>query len=248
MNDILGSEIGRGGFGIVYVMKTDDTKCVKTSSKKSSCRQWSNEYQKIIDVFKKLESNSIFNSIKTVRIIRPSDFKETDNNCYMVMPRVFRPEGKDVMKPTIQALFGVETSQVVYKGRGEIIGLEQIRKHVKSQDEIEKMSHDLGIMMGLIHFVAKNDAYDVEVYLGKEAHSKKCRLYIADFDLSENIKSHDKDTIKRIAWSLDAVPYFPKPNVDMGLFSIFEKAYRYIASMSGVEKEIVDMIFENYYD
>ena len=247
MNDILGNEIGRGGFGIVYMMKTDDAKCVKTSTKKSSCRQWSNEYQKIMQIFNKIESHSAFHSIKNVRIIKPIEFKETNDICYMTMPRVFRPEGKDFMKPTIQALLGVKSSRVVYKGRGENIGLEQIREYISSE-ELDKMSHELGILMGLIHFVAKNDAYDIELYLGKESNSKKCRLYIADFDLSENIISYDKETIERIAWSLDAVPYFPKPNVDIHLFSKFEKAYRHIAIMSGISKEIVDMIFEQYYD
>jgi hypothetical protein len=44
----LGEEIGRGGYGIVYVKDGYPGKCVKVSNKGlGGCRVWSNEYKKI---------------------------------------------------------------------------------------------------------------------------------------------------------------------------------------------------------
>jgi tRNA A-37 threonylcarbamoyl transferase component Bud32 len=156
----------------------------------------------------------------------------------MILPRIYRPN-KD-KGYTIQAQLGSESCHMIHKGRGEFIGLKEIRKYI-SENDIEIACQELGTMMALIHFVGKNDAYDIEVFLGKELHSKKSRFYIADFDLSEEIKQYDDDTIERICWSLDAIPYFPNNN-NKKLFDLFKNGYSKIAQ----NHELVEKIFENY--
>lgn len=44
------------------------------------------------------------------------------------------------------------------------------------EKDLEIACFELGVMMSLIHHYGKNDAYDIELYLGKEANSKKCRF------------------------------------------------------------------------
>ncbi len=158
------------------------------------------------------------------------------------MPRIYRPEGRDVNKPTIQAQLGCLSCNLIHKGRGEFIGLEEIKQFVSPKD-MKIAVLELGILMGLIHFHGNNDAYDVELFLGKEEKSKKCRFYLADFDLSENVKSYDESTVNRLTWSLDAVPYFPRDSVDHELFEIFREGYLSVAP----SEELVNKIFE-YYD
>jgi len=99
--------------------------------------------------------------------------------------------------------------------------------------------------MGLIHFVGKNDAYDLEVFLGKEYKSKLSRFYIADFDLSENIEKYDDNTIERIIWSLNAVEYFPKNNNKIFL-DLFITGYSFIAIMAGISDDILMKIIKEY--
>lgn len=240
MDNILGEEIGRGGFGVVYQKKDDASKCIKVSNKKGHCRQWSNEHNKIINFMKNIENDyPAYNKFKVVKILKSIEFTESSHDCYMILPRIYRPNRNEGY--TIQAQLGCNSCNVIHKGRGEFIGLKEIREYMSDED-IEIACHELGMMMALIHFVGKNDAYDIEVFLGKELHSKKSRFYIADFDLSEEIKKYDDETIKRMAWSLDAVPYFPNESNNKKLFDLFKSGYSKIAQ----NPELVEKIFENY--
>jgi hypothetical protein len=245
MEDILGPEIGRGGYGVVYVHKKDPSLCVKRSDKSGkACREWSNEYKKIMTMVNKIKASShklLFSKMKMVKILAPTQFNETSELCYMILPRIFRPEGKDVIRPTIQAQLGVDSVQVVHKGRGEFMGLQQLKKIV-STEKLEAAAYELGLMMGIIHFHGHNDAYDIEVFLGKEKGARQVRFYIADFDLTEEVKAYDEATIERMYWSLDAVPYFPKKDVDPTLYDQFRKGYAKVAP----SKEIEAAVFEHY--
>lgn len=248
MDNIIGEEIGRGGFGVVYTHKNDSSLCVKVSNKvkgNQSCRQWSNEYKKINSFYDKIQDQEIYKKLKLTRVLKPTEFVESSEQCYMIMPRVFRPEGKDVIKPTFQAQLGCPSCDMTHKGRGEFIGLEQIKKYFNDKD-IELVSYELGVLIGLIHFVGKNDAYDVELYMGKDGNSRKCRFYLADFDLSEEYKNITPDIIQRLTWALDAVPYFPTEESDPELFEKFKKGYKESATLGGISDVIIDQIFANY--
>lgn len=248
MDSILGQEIGRGGFGIVYTHKSNSNLCVKVSNKvkgNQSCRQWSNEYKKINSFFDKIQDLDLYKKLKLAKVLKPTEFVESSEQCYMIMPRVFRPEGKDVIKPTIQAQLGCPSCEMVHKGRGEFIGLEQIEKIIDAKD-LDIVSYELGVLMGLIHFVGKNDAYDVELYMGKDGNSRKCRFYLADFDLSEEYKTLSPPIIQRLTWSLDAVPYFPTDDSNPELFKKFKQGYLESAQLANISDDIVEQIFENY--
>lgn len=245
MDNMLGNEIGRGGFGVVYANKDDPSECVKVSNKAkgsgNSCRQWSNEYKKITSFMDLVRDHPEYKKLEMVKVVVPSAFVESPERCYMTLPMIFRPEGKTSRKPTIQAQLGWSSGRIVHKGRGEFVGLAEIREYV-SQKDMVRACRELGVMMGLIHHVGKNDAYDVELFLGKEAHTKKCRFYLADFDLSEQVKSYDDAaTMGRITWSMDAVPYFPRPSCDTVLYDVFRKGYETMTT-----PEIAARIFENY--
>ncbi len=246
---MLGAEIGRGGYGTVYVKADDPGLCVKVSNKKSakeSCRKWSNEHKKIRGVISAIGEE--LKKMKMVRVITPVAFRESSEECYMVLPRIYRPEGRDyTAKPTIQAQLGLVSGSMIHKGRGEFLGLKECAAIVGDRGDLERACYELGAVMGLIHFRGKNDAYDVEVYLGKEAGSKKCRFYIADFDLTEEIKELDDPvTLERMTWSIDAVPYFPTTHSDEALFELFRKGYKEIADGCGVDESVVEAVFENY--
>lgn len=242
MEELLDKEIGRGGFGIIYTHKTDPKLCIKVSEKSEnkptkSCREWSNEYKKIMEIKKKIYNN--IKNLKMTRIVFPTRFIETQTKCYMELPLIYRPD-RDLDKPTIQALLGVESQRTVYNGRGEFIGLQEIRELI-SEPDLETACYELGIIMGLIHYIAKNDAYDIEVIIGKEYHTKKTRFYLIDFDLTNKIDEYDNKTIENMTWALDAVPYFPYKSVDPTLYELFRNGYYSI-----VPRELADSIFENY--
>jgi len=249
----IGFEIGRGGYGSVYEIKNDPSICAKVSDKKmNSCRKWSNEFHKINTFMSKISEEPKYKSLKMVRIIKPVEFKETDGKCMMIMPRIYRPDDvrrfslthrKDTYKPshTIQAQLGIPSGKMVFKSRGEFIGLKEIRSYV-TEPELKIACYELGMTMALIHTMGKNDAYDIEVYLGREHLSRKTRFYIADFDLSEEIHNYNEETMERMAWSLEAMPYFPTMESDPALFQLFKKGYATVAN----NPALTERIFKNY--
>lgn len=232
-----GSEIGRGGFGIVYEDKNDLSRCIKVSNKKQvHCRQWSNEHKKLLDIQSKI--SDYLPRFKMVRLLSSLEFNETSSMCHMILPRIFRPNRDEGY--TIQSQIGCDSCNVIHKGRGEFIGLKEILNYI-SYEDLELACYELGKMVSLIHFIGKNDCYDMEVFLGKEHNSRKIRFYIADFDLSEQINEYDHETVRRMAWSLDAVPYFPNKEQKV-LFERFKKGYEKYSTSS----KIVEQIFESY--
>jgi len=248
---LLGDEIGRGGFGIVYAHHEDKSLCVKVSNKEKntmSCRQWSNEYKKIESVMKMIGNMKEYKGLKMVRVLAAKEFKETSSSCYMVMPRIYRPTGGGGSDAgvTIQAQCGWPSGRMVHKGRGEYIGVHEILE-VVSKEDFELACYELGIVMGLIHFHGRNDAYDVELFLGREFGGRKARFYIADFDLSERVGDlEDPTVLDRLTWSFDAVPYFPRASCDKAMFQRFKEGYLKMALNAGVGAHVVEQIFEEY--
>jgi serine/threonine protein kinase len=231
MNNQLGKEIGRGGYGIVYEHKNNPKLCIKKSMKKSNCRIWSNEYAKIKNINKNIPQ------LKHVKMIVPTEFNESENECYMIMPRIKNPLNSD---KTLHPLLGEQDFYHVDKKRGIFMGLRQLCDKLNINEEyLKKIALELGIMMSNIHFKAKNDAYDVEIYLNSDYN-----FYLADFDLSEEIVTYNHETIKRIVWSLDAVTYFPATDCCKELYEIFKNGY--FKNLSNDDKIIATLIFDLY--
>ena len=97
--------------------------------------------------------------------------------------------------------------------------------------------------MGLLHYVGKNDGYDLEVFLGRKYRARKLKFFIADFDLSQPIIKYDDATVDRLVWSLDAVPYFP--NKASKMFKTFSEGYLEAAKAGG-NLEIAERVLSEY--
>ena len=243
--DQLGEELGRGGYGVVFALKTNPELVVKISSKKSNCRVWSDEFNKIKKTMSRIEDDTFYNNLKYVKILEPIEFMENEDQlCFMLMPRIYRPDKQN--GPTIQTIFGEKSMNVIHKGRGQFIGLEQIKEFIP-EENIKKVVYELGIAMGLIHFVGKNDGYDIEVFLGLEYKTKKVKCYIADFDLTESISKYDKETMNRMLWSLEAVQYFPLSN-NKELFDSFIKGYTKVGVEADINRDVLEYIISEYTD
>ena len=252
MEALLGKELGRGGFGIVYEKKDDPSIAIKVSDKTviNSCRTWSNEYSKIKDIIVKIQDHKSYKRLERVQLLDPLKFSETSSVCYMLIPRVYRPKEKrskslkssDEPYYTVHALFGESSLQKKYLGRGEFIGLREIEEYVAMED-IHRMVEELGVLLALIHYVAKNDACDIEVFLGRDATSKKLKLFIGDFDKVSNIEAFTPHTIDNLVWCMEAVEYFPKKEVNEELYMLFKKGY---LSITGKDNEYANQLFAKY--
>jgi hypothetical protein len=252
MEAFIGKELGRGGFGIVYEKKDNPSIAIKVSDKTiiNSCRTWSNEYNKIKEIIQHIENHKSYKKLEKVQLLDPLKFSETSSVCYMLLPRVYRPQEKrsksskssDIPYYTVHALFGETSLQKKYLGRGEFIGLREIAGYV-SKEDIKKMVEELGIMLALIHYIAKNDACDIEVFLGRDATSKKLKLFIGDFDKVSNIETFTQHTIDNLVWCMEAVEYFPKKEVDEELYTLFKEGY---LSITGAENEYARQLFAKY--
>lgn len=244
--ELLGEKLGSGSFGHVYASKLDPSMCIKMSNKQNDvnyCRQWSNEYHKIITLTTRLEEDSRYKKLSFVKIIKPTEFVESSTLCYMEMPRIFRPVFEDDDKKnefvTVQPQLGHKNVSIIHRGRGQFVGLKQI-KPLFEEDDLEKACYELGVMIGLIHYVGKNNALDTELFLGREYKYSKYRFYIADFDLTTEIKQFNDKTIEELRSSLSDIPYYPKPSVNRKLFTLFYNGYCAIVPSSLAERVFID--------
>lgn len=253
MESLFGKELGRGGFGIVYEKKDDPSIAIKVSDKTMahSCRAWSNEYSKIKEVIERIQSHKSYKKLDMVQILDPIRFHESSSICYMLIPRVYRPEEKrsktasktgDTPYYTLHALFGEASLRRKYLGRGEFIGLREIEEYV-SKDDLSKMVFQLGVALALFHYVAKNDACDIEVFLGRDATSRKLKLFIGDFDKVSTIEAYTPHTIDNLVWCMEAVEYFPKKEVNIQLYETFKEGY---LSITGKDNAYALRLFDKY--
>ena len=203
----------------------------KKSRKKTNCRQWSNEFAKITNVAKHVKS------LEFVKLVVPTKFEESDDECFMEMPRICNPLGKH---QTLHPLLGEFDYSYTDKRRGIFMGMKQLQKHFNFSDRyLKQIARELGIMMSNIHFKARNDAYDVEIYLGCDY-----KFFLADFDLTEEICTFDPETIQRMVWSLDAVQYFPTTDCCPDLYKIFKDGY--FQHLTSEQKNIATLVFDLY--
>lgn len=143
---------------------------------------------------------------------------------------------------TLHSLFGMKKSTYKKSERGEFIGI-NILQIIFTPDQMKTVAYELGKMMALLHFVAKNDAFDIELYIGVEYKTRKVRIYISDFDLSEKITQYTDDIIEdRMEWSLSAMPYFPTYDSNKHLYESFKKGY----SKTANDDAIVEKLFSIY--
>ncbi len=237
-------ELGRGGAGIVYRHEPNLKSVFKVSKVKTACRQWGKEFgilqlaqetliQTVPDFEKKFE---------TVTINFPLDYvsQEKNDRCVIELPGIFHPEKENFM---IHPQFGVDDLDYHQKTRGHFLGIKQLKNKYLPDKLIEKYVFELGKVLSYLHFGAKNDGYDLEILLGTTYEDPTLKLFIVDFDLTENIDEYSKKTIKRMVWALDAVPYFPES--DNALFIPFKKGYLEIANDLGL-LEIAEKVLNEY--
>lgn len=244
--DIFGREIGRGAHGIVYAIKGNDKQVIKVSDKTNTCRQWSNEYQKINNFMSRIDHLPTFTKFKFVGVVRPTDFVSVDDGtqCFMSMSYIWRPDNKKEL-PTQQVYLGLPTFNTTFKGRGHFIGLKEVKEIFGGNNyELGIAIYELGQLLSLIHHIGKNDAYDVELFIGKSGGEGSInKFWLADFDLSQEYDTLNKDVIERLTWSMDAVPYFPTDESDPELLKTFIRGY---ASIIPNNPQLVKEIFVNY--
>ena len=233
--------LGQGAHGKVYTLE-DPSMCVKISNKKSTCRQWTDEYEKIKEIEESLMDIPIYHKLERVRLLVPLDHETSETICNMFLPRIYRPT-HDGETMTVQSQLGKRSDSYIHKGRGEFIGLEQILDYM-DEKIVNQVCYELGVLMSLIHYHARNDALDIEVFMGREYRNKKVRFYIGDFDMSSRIHAYDTNTVTRMLHSLEDVPYFPRPEVNMEMYHIFKHGYYSVVPLELVP--IAERIFEEY--
>jgi len=70
IREYLGSEIGRGGYGTIYMYKDNNSLCIKKTNKNNSCRVWSDEYNKMKKLIKNIGSKNLDSLILVKKFTR----------------------------------------------------------------------------------------------------------------------------------------------------------------------------------
>jgi hypothetical protein len=253
------SLIGKGGFGEVYDIVGRPDLVVKVSKNVERCNSSKIEFDKAIAIISAIKDTDVYRSLEHVVFLAPLSFEHVTSTCYMISPKVFRPvfgrcetAGMNESGPTIQAQLGVESDNSTFPGRGQFVGLSEILSYLDAcpaheNPRIDTICFELGILLGLIHFVALNDAFDIEVFFGRLFQSSRLKFFIADFDQTQTIQMPPTvEQLERMIVSIDAIPYFPSPTVSPALFKEFVKGYTGVAAQVGVE-DLANLILEKAF-
>jgi tRNA A-37 threonylcarbamoyl transferase component Bud32 len=231
-------EIGRGGAGIVYSWEKHKKYAFKLSFKMATCRIWGKEYEILTELKDTInrEYPNFSKEIKYATINFHTDYRNQDSKCALQFPRIYHPDNQGYM---IQTLWGEDDMKMFMRSRGDFLGIKQLSQYIPVED-MPKYIKDLGKILGVIHYIGRNDAYDIEVILGRLYEEKELKLFVIDFDLSEIIKKYDTETIDRMVWSLSAVNYFPM--ADSEFWGPFEEGYLEIAKTKNQEKIAIQVL------
>lgn len=239
--------IGSGGNGTIYINASIPNFVIKKSNKSTICRDWVNEKTLIDNFNNKLYCFNYDSTYVEFSKVHDSLFSNTE--CYIVLQRVYHPSAttQNNNDKTIQVQLGSDDIDYSDDKRGHFLGIKQLLDFV-SRDKLIILTYQLGKAISSLHYVGKNDGYDVEVFLGKPSlEETELKFFIMDFDLSHDIVDYNDSTIYNMYWCLQAVPYFPvKDLTDIDFYTEFKKGYFEIATLNGMT-EIAEKVFE-YYD
>lgn len=251
--------IGGGGFGNVFGVKDNFHLAAKRSNNSTWCGLIEKEYNTASIISEHLNNDHDYNSLVLASLLSPLEFQHQakgEGQCFTVMNRIFPPIIGECPDPknyfygrpgsTVQALFGYSDKDAASLGiseRGSPAGRETIMKYWKSCPQqkdysLEQGYYELGKLLALIHFVARYDGYDLEVYLGREWGDERLKFFIADFDRFDPVTDfYDKSILDRMSWSMGAFEYFPSASDDSYLNNFyikFREGYLEIAEREGL--------------
>jgi hypothetical protein len=209
-------EIGKGGGGVVYVDFTQPNVVFKVSNKNNTCREWNKEKR----LYDKINTYSL--DTEKCKLVKMISFENIENKCVLELSRVINPLDSHA-NYTIHPQFGKSNFSYVFHGRGLFLGNQELLDKNIIPGNLELYIQDLAICMARLHYLAQNDGYDIEIFIGKHDDTTENKLFIADFDLSEMIEVYNDYSIDRILWSLCAIPYFPIPPTKE--FQVFQENY-----------------------
>ena len=234
INKNIFTEIGRGAAGIVYVNKHIFDKVFKVSMKDNICRQWESEYK----IYQKLNKFDI--DTKLCKIIKMVNYTKMKDRCIMELTRAFNPRGLNHYY-TIHPQFQYEDFIHIYKSRGHFLGVKNlIKEGIFTDKNISLYVKNIAIVLARLHYKVKNDGYDIELFISKKPNENTV-IYIADFDLSRFYDVINEETLSRLSWCLESVPYFPNKGP---LYSIFSENYINEASKYNMKNTALKVLKE----
>lgn len=226
-------EIGRGGYGIVYLDITQDNSVFKISND-GKCKDWINE----IEIYKILNQNNIDTDL--CKIIKMKEYVNDGKTCCIEFTRVINPRGIE-LNYVIQPLFAEENHNLKHVTRGLFLGVnELISENIFTIDNIQEYIKQLAILMARLHYKLKNDTSDIELFISRE--NDKIIIYVGDFDRAQFFIDHNEDIINKLAESFYTVNYFP---CEGELYDIFSTNYIIEAANYGMQ-EIAKKVLKQY--
>jgi hypothetical protein len=231
-------KIGKGGFGVVYLDKTQPSSVFKVSKESGTCKDWSKEAK----IYERLNADNIDTDL--CKMLKMKDYKTGKGVCCMELTRAINPRGSEVPYTILPHFrYDSNTLDAIKEGRGLFLGVQElIAENIFNPGNINRYMHELGVLMARLHYRIKNDGYDLELFISKE--EDKIIIYVGDFDQSEFYEEADKERIVRLGWSFAAVEYFPGKG---HLYSIFSESYLLESEKYGA-REIAEKVLAEYLE
>nr|QBK89506.1 MAG: hypothetical protein LCPAC001_00160 [Pithovirus LCPAC001] len=235
--------IGKGGYGEIFYKKENPNTIYKQSY--TVCNTLEKEYKMLSSAYRAyITYTQTKKSLrKRIHILHPYDWSTINSKyCIFKMARIYPPVGeKYVWHPHL----GSEDFYLnkLYKTDLHIRGVQVGHNEIKKYLSLEQASKDSGILIGIVHYGAKLDAFDTELSMGiiKNHKTTLVQLVLIDFDkVSRWNQLSDKQLLENMISSLEAVPYYPEPETKY--FSDFRDGYLDVAKHFGYEKLAQDVL------
>lgn len=230
--------LGKGAAGFVIFHPEYPSYVFKISYDKNVCREWKKE----LNAYNLMKENELKNNVKInikyVKLLTLYDYYVSPSNrCIFQFNRVYLPNEKHTIRP----YFGEQSIEKIFVGRGKFLGKQQLIKYLG--ENINVYVYELGMFLAKLHFIYKNDGFDIELFLGKNKYTNEYIIYVGDFDLTNMIENYSLNTIRRIVDGMDAEPQYPSKSDPCYIY--FEKGYIDVANK--VNKiNIANKILEMY--
>jgi serine/threonine protein kinase len=224
-------EIGRGGYGIIY-LDENKKEVIKFSKHPNECEKYKEEYniqKKTYNCYKRYFDKEIK---RYVKILEPYDFLSNNVMCAFKMPYINTYKHK-----LIQTYFAEKHYQKEWEGRGIYFGLNQLTSFFKTINFKLTMSQiifNLGYLIGFIQYVCKQTANDTEIVVDKNGI-----LYMIDFGES---KEYIEANIDVLSWPLYAEFYYPFE--DSKYYVNFERGYLKAAKQANMKNIAINVLKE----
>ena len=188
--------VGSGTYGLILgTIVEPDKYVVKVADKTTSCTTMNHEIHLHQSAIEALQRFKVENGDIPIPIFCPGilDFSHLDKCCWYYMQKIYKPDGfSKLIHTTIEDADPEEPRTTkekwsgIFPSPGDLNELirDFTRNNKSYLGSIENVARLNGTIFGILHYLSKQTAQDIEITLGKMGKNQQITVIFFDFDKS----------------------------------------------------------------